>query len=162
MADNIVRSTKKISTKKALRRSYKVDLASYIEVCDGNYYRFMELFPGIAHEKRAKVVVTIGGRQSEVSIEILEQSPYTSLVSMSCLPDEIWQLTKPLIVRLYHDARSAEVVEYQKNGYFRAKYEQTNSEGRLPDEKGQMNRFLSEILIFCAKYEIKANDAVSI
>ena len=104
--------------------------------------------------------LTFGTWREKLLLEIIEKTPYTTLVRLSCAPGQTWHLKQPLVIRLYHDARSAEVVEYQKDGYFRAKYEYPNSEGRQPDEKVQMNRFLGELLVICAKYEEGAGDAI--
>ena len=152
--------TKGNSNNRPKRPGYKVDLAAHIAICDANYLRLIELFPGIHHDSDAALPLTFGIWREKVLLEILEKAPYTTLVRLSCAPGQIWHLKQPLIIRLYHDARSAEVVEYQKDGYFRAKYEYPNSEGRQPDEKVQMNRFLGELLAMCAKYEEGAGDAI--
>ena len=145
---------------KSKRPGYKVDLAGHIATCDANYLRLVELFPGIRYENDIALPLTFGTWREKLLLEIIEKTPYTTLVRLSCAPGQTWHLKQPLVIRLYHDARSAEVVEYQKDGYFRAKYEYPNSEGRQPDEIVQMNRFLGELLVICAKYEEGAGDAI--
>ena len=54
-----------------------------------------------------------------------------------------------LTVRLYHDARTAEVTAYQGQDRFRGLYAYPNDQGRQPDEKAQLNRFLGEYLALC-------------
>ncbi|MCZ6710736.1 MAG: DUF1249 domain-containing protein, partial [Gammaproteobacteria bacterium] len=65
-----------------------------------------------------------------------------------------------LKVRLYHDARSAEVVEYQREGHFRAVYDYPNRDMRLPDEKAQVNRFLGEFLSMCLTHGVSVHEPV--
>jgi uncharacterized protein len=54
-----------------------------------------------------------------------------------------------LKVRLYHDAKAAEVIEFQHARRFAAVYPYPNPEMRQPDEKAQVNRFLGEYLSMC-------------
>ena len=54
-----------------------------------------------------------------------------------------------ITVRLYHDARAAEVVEFQNERHFKPVYNYPNGEMRQRDEKVQLNRFLSEYLSTC-------------
>ena len=54
------------------------------------------------------------------------------------------------------DARCAEVVEYQGKRHFRAVYDYPNEDMRQPDEKAQINRFLSEYLALCLSHGVAA------
>ena len=65
-----------------------------------------------------------------------------------------------LTVRLYHDARSAEVVEYQRARHFNAVYDYPNRDMRQPDEKAQVNRFLGEFLSVCLKHGVAVKEPV--
>ena len=87
-------------------------------------------------------------------IEVLERAPYTTLLRMVQVPDSAWKQRLDLTVRLYHDARSAEVVEYQGKRHFRATYDYPNAQMRLPDEKAQLNRFLGEYLAHCLQHGV--------
>ena len=51
-------------------------------------------------------------------------------------------------IRMYHDAKSAEVVEYQHQNRFHGSYEVPNRRMRQRDEKAQLNQF-REYLRYC-------------
>ena len=83
-----------------------------------------------------------------------------TMLRLSQLPKAPWSTRPALSVRLYHDARSAEVVEYQRDGYFRAVYDYPNRHMRLPDEKAQVNRFLGEFLSMCLVHGVSVREPV--
>ena len=128
--------------------------------CDANYLRLMKLFPALREEDRNSFGMLVGETPYEVRMEVMERGPYTTLIRLSQLPEAPWSTRPALIVRLYHDARSAEVVEYQRGGHFRAVYDYPNEDGRMPDEKAQVNRFLGEFLAMCLKHGVSVRDAL--
>lgn len=106
------------------------------------------------------------------NIKILEITRYTSLVSICQeLPktkrataveensvdnndnktvfDHI--LRPKMTIRLYHDARMAEVISNQDIKQVKPRYDYPNSKMHLPDEKEQINQFLKEWLQLCLK-----------
>lgn len=99
-----------------------------------------------------------------VLIELVERSRYTTLVRFTQLgpePQEVagvaLNLAPPtMLVRLYHDARSAEVVEVRNESRFKEVYEYPNPRMRSRDEKAQVNRFLGEYLAMCLRYGMVA------
>jgi len=125
--------------------------------CDANYLRLMKLFPAIEQADAASIGVDVNGTRMEVLLEVLERSPYTTLIRLSQRPELPWSRKASLTVRLYHDARSAEVVEYQGRKHFlRAVYDYPNADMRQPDEKAQINRFLGEYLALCLRHGVAA------
>lgn len=54
-------------------------------------------------------------------------------------------------LRLYHDARMAEVVHCKTSQRFEARYRYPNPEMLQRDEKFQQNRFVAELIDFCLK-----------
>jgi uncharacterized protein YqiB (DUF1249 family) len=52
-------------------------------------------------------------------------------------------------VRLYHDARVAEVLGFQGQGRFKPHYDYPNEQMYLPDEKRQVNLMLRDVLNYC-------------
>jgi uncharacterized protein YqiB (DUF1249 family) len=52
----------------------------------------------------------------------------------------------PMVVRLYHDARSAEILDLEGRGQLDGLYAYPNRNMHQPDEKAQQNRFLAEFL----------------
>lgn len=136
---------------KFVDRHYSMDLASHMAVCDANYLRLVKLFPALRDGSKDLFEVTVAGRGAEVVIEVLQRSPYTSLVRVRQLPDAPWGINPGFTVRLYHDARNAEVVEYQGARHFKAVYEYPNRVMRQRDEKAQVNRLLGEYLSYCLR-----------
>ena len=84
-----------------------------------------------------------------VELSILDRSKYTSVVSIEQKPELKWGANPRLKVRLYHDTKSAEVIEYQDQNRFRSHYDFPNTRMRQRDEKVQLNLFLGEYLKFC-------------
>ena len=125
--------------------------------CDANYLRLSKLFPEMRTLDRAAMGLELNGIRLEIRMEVIERSPYTTLVRLSQHPQVPWSHRATMTVRLYHDARSAEVVEYQGRRHFlRAAYDYPNVDMRQPDEKAQINRFLGEYLSVCLSHGVAA------
>lgn len=129
--------------------------------CDANYLRMLKLFPGLREEDASVFGVLIGDHALRVEIRVVERSPYTTLVEIEQLPRTRWNARPRMLVRLYHDARSAEVVECHGARHFRAVYEYPNRHMHLPDEKAQVNRFLTEFLSLCLRHGVAVTELVS-
>lgn len=86
-----------------------------------------------------------------VSVDVVERTPYTTLLSMASQisTSSVFAPKTKMQVRLYHDARVAEVVMIQGVRRIDSYNEYPNKNMHLPDEKRQGNRLLSEILSFC-------------
>ena len=127
---------------------YKVDLKNYMADCEANYYRLKKLLPGFDDADSVQFALP-GSDDVLLSIEVIERTPYTSLVAIrqhgvtALAP---WIPASSLKVRLYHDARLAEVVNFAGARSPRPRYHYPNEEMLQPDEKAQWNRFLSEWL----------------
>ena len=93
---------------------YRIDLSAHIAECDANYLRLMKLAPDLDTAQQRVLVLVVADRCVTVSIRLLERCPYTSLVEVSQHPwleGLAFTLPQPrLTVRMYHDARSAEVM----------------------------------------------------
>ena len=138
------------------RRRYHIDLASHMAECDANFLRLSKLIPELDDCDERRLSVRIGDQDVSVGIRVLERSPYTTHLELSQIPipDGLaFELPAPrMVVRLYHDAKSAEVVEYQNERHFKSRYSYPNGEMRQTDEKAQVNRFLSEFLSACLEH----------
>ena len=144
-------------------RRYHVDLPAHMAECDANYVRLLALFPGL-REKSAQILdLPLPALHSRVAFEVLEKGPYTTLLQISVqtvaeqtrddAADWTSMIGAPtMTVRIYHDARSAEVVSYQAQNRFHGSYDYPNSRMRQRDEKVQLNRFLSEFLTLCLEH----------
>ena len=142
-------------------RRYNMDLPAHMAECDANYLRLLKLFPDLREQDQAAMGIDLNGSRFEVRLKVLERSPYTTLVRLSQQPEVPWSHRATLTIRLYHDARSAEVVEYQgKRHFLKAVYDYPNVDMRHPDEKAQINRFLGEYLSLCLAHGVAAEAPV--
>ena len=133
-------------------RRYTIDLPTHLAECDANYLRMMKLAPALDRCDERELSLTIANEVVRVRVRLIERCPYTSLVELAQVSTHrgAFDLGLPrLVIRLYHDARSAEVVEYQNGRRFAAVYPYPNPEMRHRDEKAQVNRFLGEYLAIC-------------
>lgn len=127
-------------------------------VCDANYIRILKLFPdfSLAAHRAFALPVVGADRQPDIThivmIEVTERFKYTSTVSISMhLTGAGSTFYRPpaMLVRLYHDATTAEVVSYQNERYIRVLYQEDEVPRFYPDEKEQINEFLAEWLTLC-------------
>ena len=141
---------------------YRIDLSEHLAECDANYLRLVKLAPDLDDHEQRVLALIVADRSVTVRIRLLERGPYTSLIEVSQHPwldGLVFDLPAPrLLVRMYHDARSAEVVEFQAGRQFRPVYPYPNDEMRQRDEKAQINRFLAEYLSACLYHGV-AEDA---
>ncbi len=142
------------------RKRYSIDLPAHMAECDANYLRIMKLFPNLRENDVSVFGVMIADQTAEVSIAVLERSPYTTLIKLRQLPEAPWGASPMMTVRLYHDARNAEVVEYQRARHFKAVYAYPNDSMRQRDEKVQVNRFLGEFLSYCLTHGVAVHERV--
>lgn len=142
-------------------KRYSMDLPAHMAECDANFLRLNKLFPALEDADRATIVVELKGSRFEVRLEVIERSPYTTLIRLTQHPEIPWSHKASLTIRLYHDARSAEVVEFQgKRHFLKAVYDYPNVDMRHPDEKAQINRFLGEYLSICLAHGVAAETPV--
>lgn len=138
-------------------RRYNIDLGSHLAECDANYRRLMALAPWRPDDEGA-VRVVLGDGVPDVLIEVLERSRHTSVIAMRQLWDDEGNESPhdtSIKVRVYHDAKSAEVIEFHRERGFNAVYDYPNRRMRQRDEKAQINRFLSEFLSICLKHGVR-------
>ena len=136
---------------KLSRERYHVDLRELQAVCEANYARLMRLLPQMrASEDIRRVAMSQGDRLLGVLVlQVLETCPYTSTLLVTqehCLP---WLPVPQMEVRVYHDARMAEVTRAENARRLRGIYSYPNAQMHQPDEKTQLNLFLGEWLGHC-------------
>ncbi|MCL4133343.1 UNVERIFIED_CONTAM: hypothetical protein GTU68_046319 [Idotea baltica] len=84
-------------------------------------------------------------------LTVNEVTKYTTLIDI-CQSDAMPVFPLPkMSVRLYHDARVAEVCASGDFSRVKAKYDYPNTKLLQKDEKFQLNKFLGEWLTFCLK-----------
>jgi len=136
----------------AKARRYTVDLPAHMAECDANYVRLLRIFPDLRQKDEQRINLSLSGSDGVVVFEVLEKGRYTTLLKIefsSDLSGLALAATPEMMVRVYHDARSAEVVSYQSQNRFHGVYEYPNTRMRQRDEKVQVNRLLSEFLSVC-------------
>jgi uncharacterized protein YqiB (DUF1249 family) len=134
-----------------LKERYRVDLVELQAACEANYARLMRLLPAMREAAGARRVALSQGEQQlgVLALEVLETCPYTSTIQVRQEHSLPWLPVPQLEVRVYHDARMAEVVSAQSARRFRSIYPYPNEAMHQPDEKTQLNLFLGEWLSHC-------------
>lgn len=128
---------------------YRPNLSELMSLCDVNYMLLLKLLADKEKvgEKRCFYISDF----LSYSIVVNEVTRYTSLVTMSqelnIAGSSVVDFLRPkMVIRLYHDARMAEVISNQDIRNVKPRYEYPNKAMHLPDEKQQMNIFLKEWL----------------
>jgi len=137
-----------------LKQRYVPDIAKFGAICESNYVRLCRLLT----DWECGASVSYGLYHGPVSfgkiqLQITESSRYTNLVLLQQIQAEGKWLNNPrLSVRLYHDARMAEVVSAANHARVEGVNGYPNKKMHLPDEKLQLNQFLGEWLNFCVRH----------
>ncbi|WP_339486923.1 DUF1249 domain-containing protein [Pseudomonas sp. EL_65y_Pfl2_R95] len=134
-----------------IRDRYRVDLVELQTACEANYARLMRLLPAMREEASARRVAVSQGEKllGVLALDVLENCPYTSTIRVRQEHSLPWLPVPALEVRVYHDARMAEVVGAESARRFRGVYPYPNADMHQPDEKTQLNLFLGEWLSHC-------------
>ncbi|HEX5843323.1 MAG TPA: DUF1249 domain-containing protein [Pseudomonas sp.] len=136
-----------------LRERYRVDLVELQAACELNYARLMQLLPAMREQpdlQPRRVALSQGEHLLGVlALEVVESCPYTSTIKVRQEHSLPWLPVPQLEVRVYHDARMAEVIGAQSARRFRGIYPYPNAAMHQPDEKTQLNLFLGEWLSHC-------------
>lgn len=129
-------------------KPYHVDLAGLMRIYETNYAKLNALLPtqpNVGDTRCYQVVST------SYQLRVDEVTKYTTLVDV-CQSDELPVFPLPrMSVRLYHDARVAEVRASDHLSQVKARYDYPNAKMMQKDEKLQINQFLSDWLTFCLK-----------
>ena len=154
-----------------LARKYQISLSSLMNLCDTNYMLMLKVLANkeCVGEQRCFFISDF----LSYTVTVKEVTRYTSLVSISQdvnvfitknninqdntnnidqLSPTIAKLFRPsMVLRLYHDARMAEVISSQDIRQVKPRYDYPNSDMHQPDEKHQINLFLNEWLQLCLR-----------
>lgn len=135
----------------AIRKTYHVDFPELMRLYETNYVKLNALLPAkseAGHTRCYEAVSMI------YQLHILETTKYTTLIEI-CQSDQVAVFPLPTMsVRLYHDARVAEVCSADQLGRIKARYDYPNVKMVQRDEKAQINRFLGDWLTFCLRHGI--------
>lgn len=132
-----------------MKKRYIPDLVKQMANCEANYLRLMRLMPDIDQRDECAFEVHCHQQQSIVRLQVEERFTYTTTVLVSQSFDHRWLEAPSLSVRVYHDARAAEVVCLKSRRHFRGVYSYPNDQMHQRDEKAQLNQYLGEWLSHC-------------
>lgn len=136
----------------ARQSKYRPNITTLLGLCEVNYMLLLRI---IADNEEV-------GQQREFFISdflnyrvvIDEVTRYTTLITINQQANidgyDLAEFFRPqMVVRLYHDARMAEVISNQYVSQIKPRYDYPNDRMHLPDEKQQINNFLKEWLQLC-------------
>ncbi|MEP1447932.1 MAG: DUF1249 domain-containing protein [Paraglaciecola sp.] len=131
-----------------MSRKYVPKVANMHKVCEVNYGRLLRLLPDCdTQDLQYQFEVNTSLRYT---IKIVECSRYTSTLEMSQKSQMGYEFLRPVVqVRLYHDAKMAEVISAQNIGSLQPSYHYPNIKMYQKNEKEMVNIFLAEWLQFC-------------
>jgi uncharacterized protein YqiB (DUF1249 family) len=171
------------------RSRYRVNLAAYMRTCDDNYIRLLTLIPALEsgrsrqsrkldpeqlrseqdNKKQWEFLIGSGfwgkadpaGRPPiRIKVSLLEAFAYTSSVQIQVQSGfPAWSPAPVIVVRMYHDASTAEPISYQGHRQIPARCDVPNAGMYHQDEKRQINEFLAEWLRLCLSSGISARTA---
>ncbi|MFT7562059.1 MAG: hypothetical protein ACI93R_003993 [Flavobacteriales bacterium] len=137
-----------------LKDRVTLDLVEHLSICEFNYHAFMSILPGLLDGREQwhfGVGETVGSKLDYLIVhaQLLERSPYTSFIGID---QDVGDNTLPTMkVRLYHDAKVAEIISWGGHRHWQPLYEYPNPKMYQPDEKQAVNRFVRDWLVFCRK-----------
>jgi uncharacterized protein YqiB (DUF1249 family) len=126
------------------RERYKVDLPRQMAECEANYVRLSRLMAHLGEGEQYRFMVNRGAQ------------PWLQLQQAAVAGQSNWLQLPKLTVRMYHDAKLAEVLAWEGHKRLRPRYVYPNRTMYYADEKLQINEFLGELLSACLSegYEI--------
>lgn len=139
------------------KKRYQPNLVSLMSLCANNYMLLLRVLAGKS---------TIGETRYffindflSYKVVVTEVTRYTSVITfeqeslndaLHNIPNIVACALHPrMTIRLYHDARMAEVLSTQDIRQVKPRYDYPNSQMHQQDEKQQINQFLNEWLHLC-------------
>ena len=131
-----------------LNKKYVPHLPSILATCENNYVCMLKLLPDCDTTDLSYVFEAAQG--FKYKIKIIESTRYTSTLEMSQIASNTPHFLQPsMTIRLYHDAKVAEVLTSQRTQQLKPVYEYPNIKMHQRNEKFMVNVFLAEWLHFC-------------
>jgi uncharacterized protein YqiB (DUF1249 family) len=130
------------------RKKYVPNVPSLHRICESNYNDLVRLLPDCETEtQRYQFSVNA---ELHYQITTLECATYTTMLEIvqHSSSTQVYLCPK-MKVRLYHDAKMAEVVSVQQLASLKPSYAYPNDNMHQPNEKEMVNCFLAEWLHFC-------------
>ncbi len=141
------------------RKSYQPNLVSLMTLCANNYMLLQKVLA--SKSALGEIRNFFISDFLSYSVTIKEVTRYTSVISFEQdslslsfknIPGIVATALHPrMTIRLYHDARMAEVLSTQDIRQVKPRYDYPNSQMHQQDEKQQINQFLNEWLHLCLR-----------
>ncbi len=118
-----------------------------------NYQALARLVPDMGIDT---VILSSSRGLPDLQMNVVERGKYTLTIAfLHALDDNEIVPDMYLKVKVYNDARVAEVLTYQNKTGFARIYTYPNNKLRYPIEKRRVNQFFSEWLAFCASKDYR-------
>ncbi|WP_428467237.1 DUF1249 family protein [Photobacterium minamisatsumaniensis] len=133
-----------------MNRRYSVDFAGIMRLYETNYAKLLPLLPKNDQVGDRCVYCVF---DYEYHLTVIESTRYTTVIELCLMGDDALPnyMVPRLKVRLYHDARVAEVCSAQQISRLKPRYDYPNLRMHQKDEKHQVNRFLGDWLAYCLR-----------
>ena len=132
------------------RQQYQYPFGDYMQQCELNYSLLCRLVRDMAEDDSREILLE---DNSIIQLQIKEQHKYTSFIQLKHIFSNKFEniLDFELSIRLYHDARQAEVFSSDGRA-MQAKLGYPNSGMEQTDEKFNINHFLGDLLQHCMRH----------
>lgn len=139
------------------KKRYQPNLVSLMHLCANNYFLLLKIQADKTQFKQRRHFFI--NEHLSYLVSVNEVTRYTSLLTFEqqVLNNKASNLTKSftnalhprMVIRMYHDARMAEVISSQDIIQVQPRYDYPNKKMHQQDEKQQINQFLNEWLHLC-------------
>lgn len=152
--------------------NYQVDLSAMMAVCETNYWRLHKLLPSAFSELQEgdffdyAIPTFENSNERVLRLSVAETCPYTTTVefyepnSSAQLQSQSWNLSPRLAIRIYHDAKMAEVISFYNKRHYEGRYGYPNKQMHHQDEKAQLNLLLAEWLNHCLHHGHRVDHSI--
>ena len=120
--------------------------------CGLNYSLLLRLARRFGPDDSLQFVLPFGGQDCLVRMRFTDLGPYTGLCESQCSLLRggcTWVPLPAFTVRLYHDMQLAEVTDESSSDFIQGAYPYPNPSMVQPNEREQLDQFLSEWLSYC-------------
>jgi len=126
---------------------------------EANYAKLQRVMPQI-NTLQGDLKYSSQSNGHHVLIHILEKTKYTTAFSLTLTHQSMldWVPKIFMKVRTYHDAKVAEVLNFQGHSRFEPSYDYPNPSMFQTNEKQQINHFFSEWLDHCLNSRVVFDD----
>lgn len=125
-------------------KRYHPDINKFLALCGRNYFHILKWLPTQASQGDSWLVED---KMGSLSVRLIENTNYTQLIEISRCVGKSDYIHAPCVsVRVYHDAKLAEVLTSRQISQLSPVYDYPNIRMYHRDEKYQVNAFLEELL----------------